>query len=476
MRVSHRVGSRVFTGMVPVVMMVLALTGGCSSSEDTGGDITAGLWAGSGGPETFYWEFWSEGGGFGGVVHTVREGRKETELPLDSVSWDFPALEMHMAVTGVVYRGRVDFGKGRISGRLFYGTKEGPEMELRFTRPDEVPGLYARPKDAPAYVYSQPAVTGDGWATADCRDFGLAHEAAAELVNAICAGEAGVIHSLLLVMDGHLVVEEYFHGYERDDLHRLASATKSVSSLLVGIAIDQGKISGVDAPVLSFFPTSEVPADVRWRSETLHHLLSMSMGLDWGPEDNLHGTGPEFFQQVLARKIIHEPGTRWAYHSANVNLLAGVIKGAAGRHADLFAEENLFRPLGITAYDWSFMAEDGYRLMDGSLQLRPRDMAKLGMLLRNEGNWQGRQVVSADWIQRSTSPQIATDGPEKYGYLWWLSDFPGRDGMQPVVFANGRGSQLIAWFPGLDLILVVTGGNEDNGKQFAIAGLIGRHF
>jgi CubicO group peptidase (beta-lactamase class C family) len=122
------------------------------------------------------------------------------------------------------------------------------------------------------------------------------------------------------------------------------------------------------------------------------------------------------------------------------------------------------------------MAKDGYRLMDGSLQLRPRDMAKLGMLLRNDGKWKGKQVISADWIRKSISPQISTSGPEKYGYLWWLGELPGREGTQPVVYASGNGSQFIAWFPEMDLIMVTTGGNEDNGRHFAIAGLIERYF
>jgi CubicO group peptidase (beta-lactamase class C family) len=199
------------------------------------------------------------------------------------------------------------------------------------------------------------------------------------------------------------------------------------------------------------------------------------MGLDWDSEGDSHGTGPEFFQQVLDRKVEYDPGTHWAYHSANVNLLAGVIREASGLNADAFAEQYLFAPLGISDYDWSYMATDGYRLMDGSLQLRPRDMAKLGMLLRDEGRWDGKQVVPADWIHQSTSAQISTSGPEKYGYLWWLGELPAAEGPEPVVFANGNGSQFIAWIPGRDLILVVTGGNEDNGRQFAVAGLIGQY-
>lgn len=476
----NRVGFTIFASVVLIILMALILSSDGWSSRDAdgsvvGGDITAGVWVASAGPEDFGWELWRDGEGFGGVVHTIRDGKKQSELPVDSVIWNYPDLEMHMDATGVIYRGKVDFATGRINGRLFYGEKEGPEMDLLLDDPDRIPGLRACPKDAPAYVYTRPPVTADQWTTGDCEEAGITHEDVAGMVNAICEGDAGVIHSLLLIAGGNLVVEEYFHGYGRDDLHRLASVTKSVSSLLVGAAIDQGKISGVDTPVLSFFPDLEEPADKGWQAETLHHLLSMSMGLDWGSGGDSHGTGPEFFQRILKRKLAHEPGTHWAYQSANVNLLAGVIKEATGQHADVFAERNLFGPLGITAYDWSYMAKDGYRLMDGSLQLRPRDMAKLGMLLRNQGLWQGRRVVSAEWIRQSTAPQISTDGPEKYGYFWWLGEFPGRDGVEPVVFANGHGSQFIAWLPERDLIVVTTGGNEDNGKHFAILKVLSQY-
>ncbi len=407
-------------------------------------------------------------------MHWVTDGKKQSELPIADVRWSSPELEVRMAVTGVVFRGTAELGEGLIRGRLYYGDEAGPETILRRTDPGRVPGLRARPAGAPDYTYSVPNAAADGWATAECGDHGLPPDVAEELVEAVVAGDAGVIHSLLLVAGGELVVEEYFHGYGRNDLHRLASTTKSVSSLLVGIAIDTGLIDGIDAPLLGFFPDLELPTDERWRSETLHHLLSMSMGLDWGPDEDPHGTGPDFFQQVLDRRVIHEPGTHWAYHSANVNLLAGVIHQASGLHADEFAERYLFGPLGITDYDWSFMEEAGYRLMDGSLALRPRDMAKLGMLLRDEGRWQGTQVISADWIQQSVTPHMSTDGPADYGYLWWVGTFPGPYDGEPVVYANGLGSQFIAYLPERDLVIVVTGGNEDNGKHFAFLDVLAR--
>ena len=316
-----------------------------------GGELTDGVWGAAAGSDTYYWEFWPEGSGLGAIVHTVRDGKKQTELPVDGVIWNPPELELQMRTTGVTYRGHVDLETGVIDGQLFYDGQEGARMELRQEAVRGIAGLRPRPDDAAPYRYARPAETGDGWTTADCADHDLSVADVESVVAAICAGEAGVIHSLLLIADGDLIVEEYFHGYGRDDLHRLASVTKSVSSLLVGAAIDAGAIPGVDTPLLDFFPDRAAPADPRWRRVTLGHLLSMTMGLDWGDADP-HGTGPAFFKTVLERPIGHEPGTTWAYQSANVDLIAGVLKQATGQHADQFAEQHLFAPLGITDYDW----------------------------------------------------------------------------------------------------------------------------
>jgi len=458
---------------LPILPMVFAtLLAACGSGEDIQGDITSGLWRGDGGPESFYWELWREGDGYGGVVHTLREGRKESELPVARVTWNPPRLEMEMSATGAVYAGRVDFKEGRIRGGLRYGGGKGPDMELRRVEASQVPGLRARPSGE-IYYYSQPSKTDDGWETARCESLGIPVESVESLVRDIIAGEGGVIHSLLLVQGGRLVLEEYFHGFGPGTLHRLASVTKSVSSLLVGQAIDAGRIENVEAPLEDFF--EDYPTGSDWRKQNLRQVLTMSMGLDWDENGGPHGTGPQHFQQVFERRIIHEPGTHWAYHSANVNLLAGVIRSATGLHADEFAEQRLFEPLGILDYDWSGRASGGYRLMDGSLHLRPRDMAKLGMLLRDEGRWRGEQVVSERWILESTREQIATDGAESYGYLWWIGELPTHPEATRAVFANGHGSQFIIWFPERDLIAVTTGGNEDNGKHFAIGVLLGKY-
>ncbi len=435
-------------------------------------ELTDGVWVAEAGAETFVWELTASADGLGGVIHTLRDGRKETELPIDAVEWSPPDLVLHMHATGTRYRGTVDLEEGLVQGHVEHGDEQGPAMELQWRDPADLAGLRARPGNAPA-TYRQPEALGDGLVTADAADVGITHADIEQVIDAVVAGQAGVLHALLVVKDGRLVVEEYFHGYGRDDLHRLASVTKSVSSLLVGLAMDRGVIAGVDAPLLPFFPDLQPGDDPRWRDQTLDHLLTMSMGLDWGDADP-HGTGPAFFGHVLQRPITHDPGSHWAYQSANVNLLSGVLKQATGRDADALITDWLLTPLGIDRHDWSYMATDGHRLMDGSLQLRPRDLLKLGVLLRDQGRWQGRPVVSASWIESSIAPRIQTDGREQYGYLWWVGRMPTAGGSHPVVFANGRGSQFLVWAPDVDLIVVTTGGNEDNGKHFAVLELLGR--
>jgi len=455
---------------------------GCSSGDRPAAAITDGVWLGRAGGDEFYFEITANPAeGFGGVVHSLSAGKKYGEMAISHARWEDPQLELIMGATQVTYRGQVDLARGRVRGALHYADGTSRDMELRRADPDQVPGLRARPRPAPGeplYAYRSPADRNDGWTTASVEDVGFARSEIEGLVTAVIDGQAGVLHSLLVVRDGRLVLEEYFHGYGPDDLHRLASVTKSVASLLVGLALDQGRIRDLDVPVFSFFPQHDDLRTAAWERVTLRHLLTMSMGLDWSDEEagRLHGTGEAFFRLVLARRISGEPGTTWRYVSANVNLLAGVLRQATGRQADEFARQHLFTPLGIERFDWSWGAQDGYRAMDGSLQLRPRDMAKLGQLVLDEGRWQESQIVSAAWIRESTGLRIPTGEPiGGYGYLWWVGSIQAPTGPEPVVLANGFGSQFIAAFPEQHLVLVSTGGNDDNGKHFALAPLVGRY-
>ncbi len=478
---SRRAGRMMSAAGLAVLMLAGGLACARGSESTPAHELTDGGWMGQGGPEQFVFEIRDAGDGtLTAMVHTLQEGRKTRELPITSVSYQAPDLDLFMAATGVHYRGRVDLAQGRIQGSVLAPNGGVTPMDLTWVESTTLPGYLAyagAAQDKTVYTYSVPPALDDGWPVATPEDVGLSAAAMEALINAAIAGDGGVLHSVLVVRHGKLVAEEYFHGYKRDDLHGVLSCTKSVGSLLVGIARDQGHIKDLDTPLFDFFPGQASLRTADWDRVQLKHLLTMSMGLDWSNDEaeNVHGTGEAFFGRVLSRQVAHAPGESWRYVNADADLLAGVLHHAAGVQADVFAREHLFAPLGITAYDWSAMAADGYPMMDGTLKLRPRDMAKLGALVLNGGRWDETQVVSEAWMQESTGARIQTDGPEKYGYLWWRAELPMGDGTIPVIFAMGLGSQFISVFPALDMIVVTTGGNQDNGKHFAPGRLLAAH-
>jgi CubicO group peptidase (beta-lactamase class C family) len=380
--------------------------------------------------------------------------------------------------TGVRLLADLDLAGRRLDGHLVYPDGSEREAELPWSPRDAFAGLQALDRVEIPFTYAAPRDRGDGWPLASADEVGVDSHALEAVVASVVRGEAGVLHSLLVARHGRLVLEEYFHGYGPDDLHPLRSCTKSISSLLVGQAIREGAIRDVRVPLASFFADDADLFGEGWDALTLEDLLTMSMALDWTPQEaeNLHGTGPEFFRRILSRRVVGAPGQDFAYVNANVNLLAGILHRTTGMQAESLAARTLFGPLGISTWDWDGMKTDGFNLMDGSLRLRPRDMAKIGQMVLGHGGWNGEQVVDPRWIQASTRRHLdAGPGGEGYGYLWWLMEAPV-PGRQPVsaVFANGWGSQFIILFPSLDLVVVTTGGNDYNGKHMAVAETIGR--
>jgi len=358
-----------------------------------------------------------------------------------------------------------------------------------------------------AYTYRIPTQTNDGWTTASLDDVGLDEAPLGELIERISRKDYQNIHGILIVKDGMLVFEEYFEGYDFaytgpwssalnfrgkrtdygiDTPHSLASVTKSITSALVGIAIDRGFIQDVDQPVFSSFPEYSQLSDEQKDRITLKHLLTMTSGLRWNElEVWLGNMGhdivqlflvPDQMSYILAKPVTTEPGTSWYYNGGAVCVLGEVIRKASGMRMDDFAERYLFAPLGITDYEWEYF-NSGTIHASGNLRLRPRDMAKFGYLYLNSGHWQGKQILSPEWIAVSTRESVSipwgslagilheryADIPEThgdgYGYLWWLGTYEVDGKPVDAVQATGWGGQRITLFPDLDMVVVLTGGN-----------------
>ena len=244
------------------------------------------------------------------------------------------------------------------------------------------------------------------------------------------AASSANVHAVLVARGGKLVFERYFKGsdeingrpggnvtFDADTLHNMKSASKSVASLALGIAIDRGLIGSVNEPIFSFFPElSDLRSPEKDRIQ-LVHALTMSMGLKWveaipsnednNDEERMH-MASDPCRYVLGLPVTAPAGQEFFYNTGALTLVSAIIRKATGRPLDEFARETLFEPLGITAVEWTRVKGDTDA--GGGLRLRPRDMAKIGQLVLAGGRWNDRQIVSKAWIETSTAPKLkATD-------------------------------------------------------------------
>jgi len=275
------------------------------------------------------------------------------------------------------------------------------------------------------------------------------------------------IDSVIVVRNGHLVMEVYLPPYEREHRHIIFSATKGISALLVGLAIEDGLILDEKVKVLDLLPLEgeEIKnLDDRKRQLALEDLLTMTDGFEW--QDWPYGIRAEGdFSRLLAssdgvryildKPIVQEPGMHFNYNSGSSHLLTAIVQEVTGRTALQYANERLFHPLGI--YDAGWSVYQGINNGGSELVLRPRDMAKVGYLMLNEGRWEGEQILPAEWVEASIQQFIKTDVEfleEEYGYQWYTKHFAGHK----VHSAEGLGGNFTFVVPDLDLVVVFAGG------------------
>jgi CubicO group peptidase (beta-lactamase class C family) len=315
----------------------------------------------------------------------------------------------------------------------------------------------------------------ESWRTSTPEQQGLDSEKLVKALDYIQEKDIN-IHSLLIIRNGYVVADVYFYPFTNGSVHDVASVTKSFTGTLIDIAISEGYIAGVDQPVLEFFPNRTVAnVDANKKAMTLEDLLTMRSGFECVNEPyevtlEQMGHSPDLIQFALDLPMAEEPGTHFVYCSPNSHLLSGIISETTGMNELDYANKSLFEPLGISNVIWPSDPQ-GNNHGWGDLHLTPHDMAKFGYLYLNNGTWDGKQIVPAEWVARSTQTQtISEDGEgDGYGYQWWIpiDDLPER------YEARGRGTQLITVVPELNLIVVTTGGGFDMDEiaPFLVAAL-----
>lgn len=234
-----------------------------------------------------------------------------------------------------------------------------------------------------------------------------------EKLNALVRrAEAAGSDALIVMQDGKVVAESYFGKPKR--AIELMSATKSIVSLAVGKLIDSGKITSLDQPVCDFYPEWR---QGRKRSVTIRHLLNHTSGLQSEPTPDEVYDSPDFVQLAIAAELSDEPGTVFSYNNKAVNLLAGVVQKASGSRLDAYTRESIFAPLGITDTEWMLDPAGNPHAMSG-LRMHAMDLARVGQMLLDGGEWNGTRVLSRAWIDRSTSEPGQPFTP-RCGLLWW---------------------------------------------------------
>lgn len=304
---------------------------------------------------------------------------------------------------------------------------------------------------------------GDEWEITEPASQGM-EAASLEDIEAYCVEHN--CRGVVVARHGRIVWERYWGGWTEASTDNSWSMAKSVTSALVGIAIDEGKIEGLDQSASDFIP--------EWRGSnreeiTIRHLLSMATGLEWamlydppsGDTATMLGQEDEV-AYALDREVYRAPGSDWYYSDGDVEVVGHILKVATGMEASEYAQKKLFGPIGFEMDDWS-SDNRGQTLTYCCIRSTARDFARFGYLYLREGKWGEQQVVPAEWVKESTQPSQFEN--MNYGYYWWLVDFPGAP--EDLYAAMGYLEKRIYVMPSLDIVAVRLGEGDENWDDAA---------
>jgi CubicO group peptidase (beta-lactamase class C family)/uncharacterized Tic20 family protein len=321
------------------------------------------------------------------------------------------------------------------------------------------------------YVYHKPTKTTDGLETGSLKDEFKNPKPIIDMVKATIKGEFPDVHSILIYKNNKLVLEEYFYGYDKNTAHQLRSATKPFIGGILGIAVDKGFIKSEKDKLLPYF-NSKYPKianlDDRKKEITIENFLRYRHGMDC-ENNNPESIGNE--QALMASKdwvkytldvpMVKESGKSSSYCTGCALTLGVLVEMATNKNIEDFAKENLFNPLGISNYDWTFEPNQASMTTFSQMYLTPRDLIKLAKLFKDGGKWKGKQLISESWMNKTFDMK---DG--EYGYLWYKKYFDIEGKRYSSYMASGNGGQKINIWPKLDMISVFTGGNYNSYQLY----------
>jgi len=280
------------------------------------------------------------------------------------------------------------------------------------------------------------------------------------------AEQSGFMDCLLIIKNRHIVAEKYYNVYNKSKAHNVKSVSKSFLSAITGIALREGYIENLDLKMLSFFPEYDSPLlDARKKDITIRHLLMMRAGLQHERYNYSQLYGSEnWIKSTIEFPLTYDPGSTFSYNTFETHLLSAILTKSSGMSTKDLMEKYLLNPMKISLDNWE-LGPNGYYFGGNSMEFSPRDMAVLGYLYLHNGFMNGKQIVPADWVEKSLTNYTGFSDNEwgylksvNYGYLWWLGEMEGYQTFQAV----GYGGQFVMCFPGLDMIIVTTAKTKIN--------------
>ncbi|MGB0521619.1 MAG: serine hydrolase domain-containing protein [Flammeovirgaceae bacterium] len=351
----------------------------------------------------------------------------------------------------------------------FYTNNKKEQFEITFQKTAKPVTDYFQPSSNTNYQYSIPAESAD-FDVASLTDVGLHEEKIAKIVNNIYSKAYPGVHSMLIFKQQKLVLEEYFYDYDQHQLHDIRSVKKSLVALALGIAIDKGFIKSVDDQVIDYLPEYKAGASEAVQSVTFKDFITMSSGLACDDMDRKSAGNQykmsnhfDWVKFIVDLPKQYNSDEESAYCSGGVGVVMAAIANASGLNEEAFFQQYLFEPLGIVEYDYTLTPKGQIAFM----QLKPKDMLKIGVMMLNNGLWKEKEVVPTSWLMEARAAhatlKIGRLKTFDYGYLMWLDRF-GFDGETRGFHAAGAGGQAIYVIPDQEMVVVFTAGNYNSGK------------
>ena len=370
---------------------------------------------------------------------------------------------------GLVLQGKYDPDNDVIS--LSFPDRGGTYDLQRNTDSNSV--FYARGMAPAQYHYHEPLARDDGWPVGSLSEEGISQPGIEKYIQMLIDSAPQSLHSpeiegVLVARHGRLVLEEYFHGENRDRFHETRSAAKSVTAIIAGAAMQAGGTLNLQTPVYQVFYDGKIPDSIGGdkRAMTLENLLTMSSGYfcdDVNPEapgneDRMQDQTeePDYYAYTLRLPMASKPGDVAVYCSTNANLALGLVGRVMKESPVTLFDRLVGTPMGITQYAWP-LDPAGNPYGGGGVLYLPRDFMKFGQLLLNDGNWNGKRILSHDYVIRLSTPQYYLRNIA-YGYLWWNMKFPYKNREVRCFYAGGNGGQTVVVIPELDLVIAMYGG------------------